>query len=794
MIGESLQSIKIHIEGIVQGVGFRPFIYNLAQRYQLTGWVKNTSGGVFIEATGLRDNLDSFLMSIQKETPPLAAIDKIETQNIALSSHMDFTIIESSSTPGEFLPVSADVAICNDCLQELFDRRNRRYRYPFINCTNCGPRFTIIQEIPYDRPLTTMRSFSMCPECHAEYSNPSDRRFHAQPIACPSCGPQIWLENDLEPKLYRDRNFPTGDFAILEAQRLILEGRIVAIKGLGGFHLACDACNERAVLDLRDRKLRVDKPFAVMMPDLKTVATHCFLSPYEEKMLLSKERPILVLQRRPDSSLARIISPKQNTIGVMLPYTPLHYLLFSNPPDENGILTSQVWVMTSGNLSEEPIAFTNEGARQKLSGLADAFLFHNRDIFMRCDDSVGRAIEFQNPNPAENDFRKYFLSIRRARGYAPSPLRLPWESPPILSVGAELKNTFCLAKKKYAFMSHYIGDMHNYETLESFEEGISHFTHIFRTNPEFIAYDLHPDYLSTRFAQEWASSHQVPSIAIQHHHAHVASAMAENGLEENIPVIGIALDGTGFGEDGNIWGGEFLIANYNSYVRKYHLDYFPLPGGDSAIKKPAKVALAFLWKAKIDWDPDFYCVQHFCAQDLMQLKAQLGYQINTPYSSSMGRLFDCVASLINLRHSINYEAQAAIELEAIADHDEKGVYPFEFESERIITDFILQAIIADLQRNVSPSTIAARFHNTIAQIVIEGAVRIRNQYGIKTTVLSGGVWQNMRLWTTSIAALEARGFEVLFHHQVPANDSGISLGQVAIAHHAFTGSSTLQLY
>jgi hydrogenase maturation protein HypF len=781
------RGLKIHIQGIVQGVGFRPFVFKIANEYKLTGWVKNTTGGVFIEVAGPKAALDKFVQDIKTKKPPLATIDRMNVEIIQPDGYQDFEIIPSSSQPNEFIPISPDVSICDDCIRELFDPLDRRFHYPFINCTNCGPRFTIIQDIPYDRPNTTMSSFEMCSECFQEYSDPLNRRFHAQPIACHHCGPKIWLEFN------SDSNHPTrleNEDPLNATQKLLASGKIVAVKGLGGFHLACDAENHEAVNILRERKLRADKPFAVMMPDLLTVEKHCYLSNAERNELLNNKRPILILNRKPDSPLSDMISPHQNTIGVMLPYTPLHYLLFTDPMNNKSSKTFNALVMTSGNLSEEPIAYNNDDAKKKLTNLADAYLLHDRDIFTRCDDSVIRNIIKPRGNSQNKRNWNTTIIIRRARGYAPMPLSLPWVAIPMLAVGAELKNTFCLARNQYAFVSHYIGDMQNYETYLSFEESIEHLEHIFRINPEYIASDSHPDYLSTRYAQEWASTHNKPLIKIQHHHAHIAAVMAENFVKENTPVIGIAFDGTGYGDDGKIWGGEFLIASYQAYQRMYHLDYFPLPGGDLAIKQPSKTALAYLWKSGIEWDPSLSCVRYFCSEDQIRLKAQLDHQINTPLTSSIGRLFDVVASLANIRHTVNYEAQAAIELEAVASQSTHDRYAFKVESGKVIIDQIILQVVDDALKGVLPETISGRFHNTIVQMVVEIVNLISTESGIKTVALSGGVWQNARLLQDSIEALESQDYNVLIHKKVPSNDSGISLGQAAIGQHVYQRSDT----
>ena len=761
-----LAGASIHITGIVQGVGFRPFVYGLATRLALTGWVRNTSAGVDISVDGTRDSLECFLRALRDETPPLARIDEFQVIQKQPNGFSSFEIVHSQAIPDAFQPISPDVSICPDCLRELFDPNDRRYRYPFINCTNCGPRFTIIQDIPYDRPKTTMAPFEMCPACAAEYHNPLDRRFHAQPVACPDCGPQVWLETDGSPEQKTEN-------AILETRLLLAQGKIVAVKGLGGFHLACDATNLEAVSELRHRKLRVDKPFALMLPDLETVEKHCALKDTERELLLSRERPIVILEKRPNSPIVAEVAPGQSTLGVMLPYTPLHYLLLERQPGYPEAL-----VMTSGNLSEEPIATDNSEARERLASLADAFLMHNREIHTRCDDSVMRVL-----NPSQISSNRHHTSmypLRRARGYAPFPIRLPWKLTSILATGAELKNTFCLTRDHYAFLSHHIGDLENYETLRSFEEGVVHFERLFRVKPEAIAYDLHPNYLSTRYGLTRAEREGLPAVGVQHHHAHIAACMAENGFEGNKPVIGVAFDGTGYGDDGAIWGGEILLSDYAQYQRVYHLAYVPLPGGDKAIREPWRMALAWLEHAGLEWAEDLPPVRQD-PLELSVLRHQLQSGLNAPPTSSMGRLFDAISALAGVRQQVNYEAQAAIELEALADPDEVGVYPLEISDEVIDPTPLIQAAVMDLRRGLPVGKIAARFHNGLAGMVLQVCQRLRAHFGVTEVVLSGGVWQNMTLLTRAEALLGRAGFAVYVHRQVPANDGGLALGQAMIA-------------
>ncbi|MFZ5857044.1 MAG: carbamoyltransferase HypF [Chloroflexota bacterium] len=774
-----MQGLRVHITGIVQGVGFRPFVYNLATRLGLKGWVNNTSAGVDIHVEGNEDVVNSFIEKLSSEKPPLAVMDEITVREVPLENCLTFDIQHSTSIEGAFQPISPDVAICDDCLRELFDPSDRRYRYPFINCTNCGPRFTIIKDIPYDRPKTTMAGFPLCPDCEREYKDPADRRFHAQPVACPVCGPHVWLENGSK---VEGQKSLVGDDAIIQTQRLLIEGKIVAIKGLGGFHLACDATNANAVTELRRRKLRVDKPFALMMPNMETVKRHCLVSDAERDLLTSAAHPIVLLNRKPESNIVHEVAPKQDWLGVMLPYTPLHYLMFANPDLRPSTFDLPPLVMTSGNLSEEPIATDNDEARERLSQLADAFLFHNRDIHIRCDDSVVRVFSDQSSVISQTEHAtRSIYPIRRSRGYSPFPVKLPFEVPHILATGSELKNTFCITNKNYAFLSHHIGELENYETLKSFEQGVEHFERLFRVKPVAIAHDLHPNYLATRYTLQRAEAEHLPTIAVQHHHAHIAACMAEHGLDGSRPVIGLAFDGTGYGDDGAIWGGEILVADYRGYQRVGQLEYFPLPGGDAAIKKPARTALALLWSLGLDWDERLDSVKEFCADDRNLLRTQLEKKINTPLTSSMGRLFDATAALAGGRQSVNYEAQAAIEFEALADEAEAGKYPFTWSPPKVGVRSAVEALTADVLAGVPIQKISARFHNGLADVVRVAALGVREATGVNEVALSGGVWQNLTLLRRTLPLLENEGFKVYIHREVPTNDGGLSLGQAVIA-------------
>ncbi|MCX8117029.1 MAG: carbamoyltransferase HypF [Desulfobacterota bacterium] len=749
-----LRRATIRITGIVQGIGFRPFIYNLAKRREIRGWVLNNEQGVFIEAESGDGNLERFIRDIPALAPALARIETFEVNYLPPVGYSDFEIRQSEEAPEKFTLISPDLATCEACLAELFSPENVRFRYPFINCTLCGPRFTIIQDIPYDRHKTTMTAFVMCPSCQKEYEDPSDRRFHAQPNACPSCGPRIELRD-------RQGHQLPGD-PIETALDLLEKGAILAVKGIGGFHLACDATNEEAVSTLRSRKFREDKPFALMCRDLEEVKRYCEVDPEEERLLKGTERPIVILKRKRNIPIAPSVAPYQNTLGVMLPYSPLHHLLLRG--------NLRTLVMTSGNKSEEPIAYKNEEAINRLREIADFFLLHDREIHIRCDDSVLRVF----------GKRPYFL--RRSRGYVPFPIKLPFSLEMILACGGELKNTFCLTRGPYAFLSHHIGDLENLETLSSFEEGIEHFKRLFNIEPKAVAYDLHPDYLSTKYA---LAIPDLPKVGVQHHHAHIVSCMAENGIEGE--VIGVAFDGTGFGTDGTIWGGEFLKVSPKEFKRLAHLKKVPLPGGSKAIRQPWRMAMVYLSEAfgqewaslKIDLMDRVDLGKWAILQEAIHKK------VNTPLTSSMGRFFDAIASLLSVRDEVNYEGQAAIELESMADQEVEEDYPFHLLGEErpfvIDPSPVIRGVVADLTEGISPSKISGKFHRTVGRMIVETCKALRAQEGLHRVVLSGGVFQNIFLLSLTTEALKKEGFETFLHHQVPANDGGLSLGQAVIA-------------
>jgi hydrogenase maturation protein HypF len=768
MICDIMDTKHISVTGIVQGVGFRPFVYGLATRLGLHGWVCNTSAGVEILVQGEPASVAAFIESLPAEIPPLARIDSLRVREEPGELFERFEIRKSEFVEGAFQPISADTAICRDCERELFDPHDRRYLYPFINCTNCGPRFTIIKDIPYDRPATTMADFVLCRNCHSEYENPLDRRFHAQPVACPECGPGIWLARKDRSALDVNRG------ALLKARRLLREGSIVAVKGLGGFHLACDAANPAAVDELRRRKGRIGKPFALMAVDLASVERLCFVGDVERELLTGREKPIVLLVRRPGISLADSIAPGVDTLGLMLPYTPLHHLLLNQ---SDPVLAAErvppVLVMTSGNFSEEPIATDNQDALERLEPLADAFLLHNRDIHIRCDDSVVRV----------DNKKSSIIYLRRSRGYSPYPVQLPFETRPTLAVGGELKNTFCLTRDRYAFLSHHIGDMENAEVYQSFEQGVEHLSRLFRIAPELIAYDLHPNYFTTAYAQR--SSLPVQRVGVQHHHAHIAACMADNGLE-NRKVIGLSFDGTGYGTDGTIWGGEVLLADYAGFERLAHLEYLPLPGGDAAIRKPWRIAVGYASALGLGID-DLSFIQTLDEQALTVVRQQVEKRLYAPLTSSMGRLFDAVAVLAGVRTEVTYEAQAAIELETLSRPELSSAKPYPFVVDMADGKFIIRladlltAVINDARRHESPGLIGARFHLTVTAIAQAVCRKALEQTGIREVALSGGVWQNQILLDLVRNGLEQDDFTVYFHQQTPTNDGGLALGQAVIA-------------
>ena len=753
--------VQILVRGIVQGVGFRPFVFSLAARRALKGRVLNNAIGVLIDVEGDPRDVEAFVSDIKSNPPALSLIESVElSDDLDPANYQDFRIIESDSHGEQFTPVSPDVATCRDCLGELCDPQNRRYRYPFINCTGCGPRFTIIEGMPYDREQTTMRDFKMCEACRAEYENPLDRRFHAEPIACADCGPRLTLTDAGGARLALDSR--GGEDAVSRARRLLLAGgEIVAVKGIGGFHLACDALNAEAVERLRSRKFREDKPFALMAGSVDVIRKYCVVSEAEESLLLSERSPVVLLARQPGSDIPHAVAPGVSTLGFMLPYSPLHHLLLEN--------LDRPLVMTSGNVSDEPVCYEDADARERLKGIADYFLLHDRRIHMRTDDSVARVHAGKE------------MILRRARGYAPAPVRVEFKfARQVLACGAELKNTFCLARENHAFVSHHIGDLENLETLRSFEGGIEHYKRLFNLRPEVVAYDLHPEYLSTKYAHALDIE---TKIGVQHHHAHIASCMADNGIEGEL--IGVAMDGLGFGTDGRLWGGEFFVADFVEAERVAHLDYVPMPGGAKAVREPWRMAATYLHRALGDdfLNLDLPFVRNLDRRAWATLQKMATTGTNSPQTSSMGRLFDALSSLLGLRDRVNYEGQAAIELETIAERTCAEHYEFEIAASGSIikADAVIRRTVDDLLDGLPPREVSARFHLGVAHLIVTVAQSVREGQHLNRVALSGGVFQNMFLLENVCRMLRRDGFEVFTHSRVPTNDGGISLGQAAVA-------------
>ena len=745
---------RIRVAGIVQGVGFRPFVHALAAEFGLAGFVGNDETGVLIEAEGPPAALSGFVAALRERPPALAVVTGVDVRPLAAVGDAAFTIAPSTARGPRTTLVSPDTATCADCLREIRDPADRRHRYPFTNCTNCGPRFTIVTGVPYDRVATTMAPFPMCADCAREYGDPADRRFHAQPVCCPACGPRLrftWVE----------RSGPTPD-PITAAAAALRAGAVVAVKGLGGYHLAALAADKTAVGTLRARKHREDKPFAVLVPDLTAARAVAEIDPVEEEALTSRRAPIVLLRRRPDAALAPSVAPGNRYVGLLLPYTPLHHLLAAD--------VGAPIVLTSGNVSDEPIAYRDAAP---LAPITDAVLDHDRAIHTRADDSVVR-VE-----------RGRLLPLRRSRGFAPEPLALATPvRRPVLGCGAELKSTFCLARGPHAFLSHHIGDLENAETLRSFTEGVAHYRRLFDVEPAVVAHDLHPEYLSTKYAQELAG---VDLVGVQHHHAHVASCLADNG--EAGPVIGLACDGLGYGTDGALWGGEVMEVSLTGYTRLAHLESVPLPGGATAIRQPWRMAAAWLGAAGIDGgdlpvarrNPGWATVEKL-----------LDSRVDIPLTTSVGRLFDAVAAMVGVRDAVNYEGQAAIELEQAADESAgsparvprsgcPGDYPARTDGGLLYGSDLIRGVVADLRAGVEVPVIAARFHTGLAGLLARAAVDACATTGLDTVALSGGVFQNVLLLRLLTADLEGAGLRVLTHSRVPPNDAGVSLGQVAVA-------------
>jgi hydrogenase maturation protein HypF len=778
---------QIAVTGVVQGVGFRPYIYALATGLGLSGYVTNTASGVYIDIEG--PAVPEFIRRLPAEAPPLSRIIDVAVTPLPLQGYQGFTIRESTERSGTrpFTLVSSDVSLCSDCLRELNDPCDRRYRYPFINCTNCGPRYTITRAVPYDRPNTTMAVFPMCPACAKEYSDPADRRFHAQPIACPQCGP------DIEFRVRSSECGVKGQQALEQCVQELRDGKIVAIKGLGGFHIACDATNHEAVTLLRERKRRSNKPFAVMAMSIEVIQGICEVTRMEQEVLESPKRPIVLLKKKhPETArflLSDAVAPSNQHIGCMLPYTPLHALLFSGRGTDHGMAGNALTalVMTSGNLSEEPIVHRNDDALEKLSGLVDAFLLHNRDIFMRVDDSVVRVRNAgigarDRGRPAEKEYPS-LLFLRRARGYAPEAIALRDSGPEVLGCGADVKNTFTLTKGSFAIPSQHIGDMENYETLKFFEESLANLKQVYRVDPTAIVHDLHPGYLSTRWAKEQGTKQDLPLFAIQHHYAHIGSVMAEHGLTEK--VIGVAFDGTGYGTDGNLWGGEFLIAGVDGFERAGQINYIPLPGGEAAIREPWRTAVSYIHSIEGgDAREQLEAIgfpQRYGRKAIEQVTKIAAIRELSPLASGAGRLFDAVSAMIGVCDRNTFEGEAAMALEALTEAGIDGEYPVVFteKNEYTVVDFsdTIREVINDLTRKEPIKVIATRFHNTIASAIRTMVRYLHQRTGISDVALSGGTFQNRYLLTRTMDLLAADDLRVRTNEQMPPNDACISLGQ-----------------
>ncbi len=743
--------LGIYIKGVVQGVGFRPFVYRLALRYKLTGSVRNTGEGVYVTAYGKPETLEGFLKALKDEAPPLARLDQIQIQPLYDAAPQIFTVLESRSD-NKKTKLPPDIATCQACLHELFDPQDRRYRYPFINCTDCGPRYSVVEDLPYDRQNTTLKRFPLCPACLQEYSDPGNRRFHAEPIACPQCGPKIWLVDPSGKEI-------TGEDPLLQAVKALKEGKILALRGLGGFHLVVEATNEQGVQRLRQRKQRPRKPLAIMVPDLKTAEELVHLSSTEKDALLSFRSPIVLAEKRP-SSLAPSLAPGLSYLGLMLPYTPLHHLLFR----EGGF---RALVMTSGNLSGTPLCFRNEEALKRLRKLADLFLLHDREIVIGIDDSVVREIGGK------------IRLIRRARGYVPEALPFPTESPPILAVGPLLKNTFCLTREKEAFVSQHIGDLDNLETENFFRQVLRHLQRLLEVSPRIVACDLHPGYLSTILAEEWARKFKCPLIKVPHHVAHAAAVMGEFGLERTLALI---LDGLGLGTDGTLWGGEILLVEHGHFERLAHLEAVPQPGGDAAAREPWRMALAYLYR--VFGDQALPWAQRLLGASIPQktlesILTAIKKGLHSPLTSACGRLFDACAALLGLCLRNSFEAEAPMLLECLAARasNERQAYPLPFSNRILKTTALVKALLEDYQREIPPETIAFKIHQGLALGFTQALLTLSQETGVRNVVFSGGCFQNALLSQLLDEHLRERGLRVFWPERLPLNDGGLAYGQ-----------------
>jgi hydrogenase maturation protein HypF len=755
--------VRARVEGVVQGVGFRPFAHRLAHEHALSGWVHNDERGVLLEVEGESAALEAYLERLARDAPPLAVVERIRVEQRRATGEEGFCITDSTGAGNAAALVAPDTAPCRDCLAELFDPRDRRFRYPFVNCTNCGPRFTIVKGVPYDRPLTTMAAFELCAECRAEYEDPTSRRFHAQPNACRACGPTARLIDGC------GRSLAVED-PVSAAAAALRAGQIVAVKGLGGYHLACRADDERAVAELRRRKRREEKAFALMVGDLAAASALVTLSAVERDLLESRERPIVIAHRRPRAHVADSVAPRSADLGVMLPCTPLHELLLAD--------AGTALVMTSGNVRDEPIAYDDQDALRRLAGVADLLLVHDRPIQVRADDSIVRSLQGGSTRP---------LMLRRARGYVPASIELPFPAPPLLACGAELKSTFCLAKGSRAWVGHHIGDLKSWETLRSFRDGIPHFEALFGVSPEVLVHDLHPDYLSTGYA---LAREGVALIGVQHHHAHLAAVMSEHG--ERGPVIGAIYDGAGLGSDGTIWGGELLAGDLERVERVGHLHAVRLPGGDAAVGEPWRMACAWM-VAALDGDasPPATIAGRVDPARWEQVAELAQTGTASPVTTSVGRLFDAVAAICGLRMTVRDEGRAAMELEAVAAESEHGAYPLPLidgDVLRLDARETIGEIVADVAAGSSAAVVSARFHNALADATVAALVRLAQRRGLEAAVLSGGVFQNRLLLARTTQGLARAGLRVLTARALPLNDGAISYGQAAVAAARLAGS------
>jgi hydrogenase maturation protein HypF len=739
----------MQITGLVQGVGFRPFVFRLAEDTELKGYVLNDTSGVLIEVEGQKDKLDDFLIRIEKDKPEISKIYGLQHTYLEETGYKDFEIRESEEQGDKRASILPDISVCDECINDITDPKNRRFIYPFTNCTNCGPRFTIMKSLPYDRKNTSMKDFRICPECEREYHHVSDRRFHAQPNACHACGPRISLY-DGEGNLICERSD-----ALEKVVNLIRKGNIIAIKGIGGYHLACDATNEEAVDRLRKKKFREEKPMAVMFPDLDAIKAETLINELEKRAINSIEKPVVIVKKGDKSALAGSVSPDNNTAGVFLPYTPLHHLIMRK-------LKKPV-VATSANITDEPIVKDEKDAFARLSNIADYFLTHNRDIVRRCDDSVVRIV-------AERQ-----VPVRRSRGFVPLPITVPFRfKKTVLALGPYMNNTIAIGIDNKVFISQHIGDLDTPLAMEFYEETINDFLRLFDVKPVIAVSDMHPGYFSTKFGEK---HYKDKLVKVQHHFTHILSCMAENDIPEDTEVIGFAFDGTGYGLDKTVWGGEVIIASYKGFKRAYHMRPYKLPGGDRAVKEPCRTALSLLYETFGDDAVEIDLIP-FTKEEKSFFINMIKKNINSPFTTSIGRLFDGISSIIGLKHKVSYHGQAAIELEQLAlKSDETGSYPFSIEKSVIGQRPMIEMIVNDLKAEVPKEIIAKKFHNTIVKIIIFVAELLKKQTGISHVALSGGVFQNSILLENSFYKLQERGFTPIIHQLVPPNDGGISLGQ-----------------